>query len=65
MAGFFKKWKINFELAENGKVATEKVEEGKYDLILMDLQMPVMDGYEATKLIKSRQISTPIIALSA
>ena len=65
MTGFFKKWKINFELAENGKIATEKVEEGKYDLILMDLQMPVMDGYEATKLIKSRQISTPIIALSA
>ena len=65
MAGFFKKWKINFELAENGKIATEKVEEGKYDLILMDLQMPIMDGYEATKIIKSKQISTPIIALSA
>lgn len=60
------------EKAENGSIALEKVEHsepGYYDLILMDIQMPVMDGHEATRAIrqlKNRQLAQiPIIALSA
>ena len=58
------------EIAENGKIACEKVKETAYDIILMDMQMPVMDGYTATKNI--RMLTTdgavknmPIIALTA
>lgn len=62
---FLSKWGCDYEVAENGKVAVEKVSEVKYDLILMDLQMPVMDGYEATKEIRKFNTETPIIALTA
>lgn len=59
---------LQCELAGNGEEAVSAVLKRQYDLILMDCQMPVMDGYEATK--KIRQLSTalanvPIIALSA
>ncbi len=58
------------DFAEDGKQACDmalarQVEEAPYDLIIMDMQMPVMDGYEATRLLKSKNISTPIIALTA
>ncbi|MCB9025326.1 MAG: PAS domain S-box protein [Bdellovibrionaceae bacterium] len=53
------------DYAENGKIAVEKGTAKKYDLILMDIMMPVMDGYEATKELKKLGIKTPIIALSA
>jgi len=66
---FMKQWGIKVESAENGKVAVEKVARKEYDLVVMDLQMPVMDGYEAARRIrqmedKSRS-TTPIIALTA
>ena len=51
--------------ANNGKEAVEKVDIEKPDLILMDLKMPVMDGLEATRQIKAKQPSLPIIALTA
>jgi signal transduction histidine kinase/CheY-like chemotaxis protein len=58
-------WNVKVEVALNGLIATEMYEPGKYDIILMDLAMPVMDGYEATINIRFRDISVPIIALTA
>lgn len=52
--------------AENGKIAVECVQKDTFDLILMDIQMPVMDGVEATSFIRNiLNIKTPIIALTA
>lgn len=59
-----KKWGYTFERAHNGQEAVEAVKNGKFDCILMDIQMPVMDGFEATIAIKKFS-STPIIALTA
>ncbi len=58
------------DVAENGKVAVGKFQSGKYDLVLMDLQMPVMDGYAATRKIRDWEREKhlqpiPIIALTA
>ena len=54
------------EVVENGKIALEKLRENKYDIILMDLQMPEMNGFEATKYIREEMKSQiPIIALTA
>lgn len=58
-------WKVNIDLAENGKEAVDKVQEKNFDVILMDLQMPIMDGITATKRIRELNIQTPIIALTA
>lgn len=52
--------------AENGVEAIEELKKGMFDIILMDLQMPIMDGIEATKIIRNElKINTPIIALTA
>ena len=60
-----KKLGLEVEIADNGAIAVEKVKESKFDLILMDLQMPVMDGFEATRRIREFDKTIPIIALSA
>jgi len=66
---FLKKWDIETDTAENGAVAVERVQEEEFDLILMDLQMPEMNGYEAALTIRglsgSYYKNVPIVALSA
>jgi CheY-like chemotaxis protein/anti-sigma regulatory factor (Ser/Thr protein kinase) len=53
-------------IADNGKIAIENLQENRYDLILMDLQMPIMNGFEATRHIRNVMNSNiPIIALTA
>jgi len=57
---------FEIQTAENGRVAIEKLKKDKYDIVLMDLQMPEMDGFEATKHIRDDMNSNiPIIALTA
>jgi len=58
---------INLDIANNGKEAVDifTSNKDKYELILMDLQMPIMDGYEATKQIRAISKDIPIIALTA
>lgn len=62
------KLKVDVTHAENGEIAIEKVQNEAFDLILMDCSMPVMDGYEATRIIRSMPepvCTIPIIALTA
>ncbi len=58
---------IAAEIAKNGKEAIEAVRANRFDAVLMDIQMPEIDGYEATKIIRSdkRFVSLPIIAMTA
>ena len=58
-------WNAETDIAINGLIAVEKAKENKYDLILMDLQMPEMDGYTASEQIRKFDTVTPIIALTA
>jgi PAS domain S-box-containing protein len=61
-------WKCITDIAENGLIAIEKLKSNHYDVILMDVQMPVMDGYEATKAIRMMAPpvnSIPVVALTA
>ncbi len=51
--------------AENGQVGVEKAAVGHYDVILMDVNMPVLDGFAATKELRQQGLKTPIIALTA
>lgn len=54
-----------FLRAKNGQEAVEMAGNGNIDLILMDMKMPVMDGVEATKIIKEKKPNLPIVALTA
>jgi len=66
---FLTGWGVLVSHAENGRLAIEKLEKEEFDLVLMDLHMPVMDGIEASKIIRSstnpRINSIPIVALTA
>ncbi|QJW88323.1 response regulator [Spirosoma taeanense] len=62
---FLHKWGLEVDTAENGLVGLTKFQTGNYDLILMDLQMPVMDGYTASQEIRKLSPTMPIIALTA
>jgi signal transduction histidine kinase/ActR/RegA family two-component response regulator len=66
---YMKLWGVECEVADNGLIAYQMVQNSNYDLVLMDLQMPEMDGYEATveirKLSDDKFKNLPIIALTA
>ncbi|AFK04965.1 multi-sensor hybrid histidine kinase [Emticicia oligotrophica DSM 17448] len=58
-------WGMKVEIAHNGREGVEKFRSKYYDCILMDIQMPEMDGFQATKLIRAESPKIPIIALTA
>ena len=62
---FLKRMNLTVDLAENGQQAIDYVKANDYKLILMDLQMPIMDGYVATSHVKQLKSDIPIIAMSA
>ncbi|ACS80683.1 response regulator [Maridesulfovibrio salexigens] len=67
---YLKKFPYSIDVAENGSEAFEMFQRNEYDVVLMDIEMPVTDGYEATTLIRgfekenSRE-KTPIVAVTA
>lgn len=67
--GFLNRWGVKVDIANHGKEALEKITTKVYDLMLIDVRMPVMDGYEATRKIRSMKgnyfKNLPIIALTA
>ena len=70
MKFFLKKTKLNIDFASDGKEGISKFKEKKYDLVLMDMQMPITNGFESTKLIREFEKEkgyprTTIIALTA
>ncbi|ABW66899.1 response regulator [Desulfosudis oleivorans] len=70
MQTYLKKSPVVIDTAENGAVAVDKFKAGEYNIVLMDIQMPVMDGYTATREIRkweaeNRRPETPVIALTA
>jgi len=63
--GLLENSKIEIEIAENGKEAIELHRKNSYTLILMDIQMPILDGYKAAKAIRKEDKEIPIIAITA
>jgi PAS domain S-box-containing protein len=66
---YLEKWEAQFDIVDDGLKAYNLVKERDFDIILMDIQMPVMDGYEATRMIRQipgkKYENVPIIALTA
>jgi CheY-like chemotaxis protein len=62
---FLHRWNIRIMEAANGIQALELIKYHKFDLILMDLEMPEMNGYTATKIIRESDTAVPVIAFTA
>jgi signal transduction histidine kinase len=66
---YLAKWDVEVSLAENGRVAVDKILQNRYDVVLMDLHMPEMNGYDATAQVRATEgdyySTVPIIALTA
>lgn len=62
---FLERWGASVEVAKNGQEGLDKLDLQKHQLILMDMHMPVMDGYTATGILRTKNIKIPIIALTA
>ncbi|MEP7321822.1 MAG: response regulator [Saprospiraceae bacterium] len=66
MKHFINQYHMECDIASNGNEAIARIKEKKYDIILMDIQMPEMDGYTATKIIRQElKLEIPIIAMTA
>ncbi len=65
LISFLKKWGIQIKEAENGIHALELIKYHKFDLVLMDLEMPEMDGYTAIKKIRETNTTIPVLAFTA
>jgi len=62
---FLQRWDAIIDVAVNGQEALDKLDTNKHQLVLMDLHMPVMDGYEAARKMRANGVTIPIIALTA
>jgi CheY-like chemotaxis protein len=62
---FLEKWDLEYEVAKDGQIAIDMFEKDKYHLILMDLHLPNVDGYQATSAIREKDQNIPIVALTA
>lgn len=62
---FLENWGASIDVAENGQIAVDTFDIATHHLVLMDLHMPVMDGYTAIRIIRKMGVSIPIIALTA
>ena len=65
IAVYVKPLKMKILFAENGKQAVDIVDKDQPDIIIMDQQMPIMDGYQAAQMLRNRHFTKPIISLSA
>lgn len=62
----FTSWNLSFDISSNGKEAIDRLQQHSYNIILMDIQMPEMDGYTAVQVIRQTlRLDTPVIAMTA
>jgi len=65
LRNFLKKWNVSFDEVTNGAEALDRFNKNDYDIILLDIEMPVMDGYTALHEIRKMDTSIPVVAFTA